>query len=112
MCTEGVFNSLTGEYTFNQTDMRLFPPGTYSFSVTGLLNGVSSYVTYNLTMIDPCTLAVLTPNVATFNALNTYALGEDDQSYPWMRSTISTINTANCGSHTVSFFADSIQIPV
>ena len=112
MCTEGVFDSLIGEYTFTKTDKNLFPPGTYTFTVTGLLNGVSGSATYNLTMIDPCTFAVLTLNDAAFDDLYTYVLGEEDQSYFWNRSTISSIDTGNCGSTTVSFFADSIPIPI
>ena len=112
LCTEGVFDTLTGEYTFSGADKRVFPPGTYTFTVTGSLNGVSSSISFDLNLIDPCTQAVLTLTEGIFDDLNTHVLGKEEQSYSWNRSAISSVDVANCGATTVSFFADSNPIPI
>ena len=112
MCTEGVFNALTGEYAFTETDKRVYPPGTYTFTVTGQLNGVSSSITFDLNMIDPCTQAVLTLTEGVFDDLNTHVLRKVEQSYSWKRSAITSIDVANCGGTTINFYADSNPIPI
>ena len=66
ICSAGTFDSLTGDFTFATTDFVTFPRGTYQFSITGTLNGVTDTATFEVVFVDPCYEANLSFNFPTF----------------------------------------------
>ena len=63
--TEGVFNPVTGSFNFVTFDMENFPPGAYTFRITGQIDDKSAATTFTVNFVDPCpsTTLTLTPDV-------------------------------------------------
>ena len=58
--TAGVFDPITGNYDFSSIDMAKYPPGDYTFQVTGTVGNKSASKTFTVTFVDPCPTATLT----------------------------------------------------
>lgn len=52
--TEGRFDSLMATYFFTSTDMQNYPPGTYTFSLTGSAGMKVASATWDMILVDPC----------------------------------------------------------
>ena len=52
--TVGAFNSITGGYTFKSIDNINFPPGSYTFQITGTSGLKTIMKTWVLTLLSPC----------------------------------------------------------
>ena len=55
--THGIFDAITGNYEFYSTDTTKYPPGQYTFEITGTIGSLSTSTTFVMTLIDPCRLA-------------------------------------------------------
>lgn len=64
--TGGVFSTITGHHEFYSTDMAKYPPGDYTFEITGTLGtantsgAISKKITFVMTLVDPCPTTTLT----------------------------------------------------
>ena len=58
--TQGVFDSITGNYEFYSIDMANYLPGSYTFSITGTVGTKSATATFVMTLVDPCPTTILT----------------------------------------------------
>ena len=54
LCSNEWFEPNTGNYYFDGRDMEEFPPGTYTFRITGYIHSKSDYTTIEMTLVDPC----------------------------------------------------------
>lgn len=58
LCTDGSFDPVTGEWTFETTDFEAYPPGTYTMEITGSVgaepNAYKASFTFDVTFVWPC----------------------------------------------------------
>lgn len=62
LCKDGSFNKATGDWTFDKTDPVKYPPGVYTFKITGSLGSMGvnvAEVTFEILFDDPCPDATL-----------------------------------------------------
>ena len=52
--TNGIFDDVTGEYTFMSNDIVNYPPGTYTMEITGTSGAKFDKFTVDLTLVNPC----------------------------------------------------------
>ena len=65
------FDPQTGDYTFTSYDMANYPPGDYTFTITGTVGAKSVTASFVMKLVDPC------PNVAL--TINKPAIFVDDE---------------------------------
>ena len=58
--TIGAFNTLTGDYSFQSTDLANYPKGLYQFEITGTVGTKSDKIVVELNLSDPCSTAAIT----------------------------------------------------
>lgn len=66
LCSAGTFDTVDGSFSFSTNDKTTYPPGEYTFTVTGSVGSASDSVTITVTIEDPCidTLITLTEDFA------------------------------------------------
>ena len=57
--TQANFDSVHGNYHFKSTDMTGFPPGEYTFKITGSAEDLSASSTFTIKLEDPCPTSTL-----------------------------------------------------
>ena len=58
--TTATFNTATGNYQLNSTDMLTYVPGIYTFKITATVGSISSFITFDLKLdIDPTVAVIL-----------------------------------------------------
>ena len=60
--TVATFDPITGDYTFTSYDMANYPPGSYTFTITGQVGAKFVTATFVMTLVDPCPTTALTIN--------------------------------------------------
>ena len=103
--THGVFSEITGNYEFYSTDMANFPAGDYTFKITGTVGTKSAYITFVMTLVDPCPTTQLTINNPFVD--QTYTLRDAEINQQWnIANILSRATAVDCGPITVNFFND------
>jgi len=102
--TVATFNTATGGYTFTSYDMANYPPGAYTFTITGTVGAKSATSTFVMTLVDPCPTTTLTiHNPASFIDQN-YVLRDPKIERTWDLAAIVTRETpVNCGALKLEF---------
>lgn len=103
--TVGVFDPISGNYSFKSTDNAGFPPGSYTFEITGTSGLETKMRNWVLTLKTPCS----TPGVFTLKTNpfknETYILQYPEIVKQWVIGDLVNVNTpADCGPFTVTFF--------
>ena len=108
--TAGTFNSITGGYTFRSIDNINFPPGSYTFQITGTSGLKKIMKTWVLTLFSPCSVpGAFTLKTNPFTD-KTYILRGPQIDILWSIGDLVSVQTLdNCGSFTVTFFNDGLQ---
>ena len=52
--TQGIFDTISGNYEFYSADMVNYKPGEYVFEITGTIGTKSASATFVMTLVDPC----------------------------------------------------------
>ena len=63
LCTEGTFNTNTGELVIVTDDFVTYPPIVYSFTIKGQVSEAptsSQEISFQIKFVKPCPTAVLT----------------------------------------------------
>ena len=74
--TSALFDPATGHYQFESRDLVGVQPGDYTFEITGTVGTKSDYITFVLTLVDPCPSIELQINEPDPFKNATYLLGE------------------------------------
>ena len=54
------FDSRTGNYEFFSQDMDQYPPGVYTFEITGsIANDLTDNIVFEMVLVDPCPTATI-----------------------------------------------------
>ena len=108
MCTKGIFDTTTGDYVFSSIQVSTYPPGVYTFTITGTLNNLSDATTLTVTFVDPCPNAVLTINKPADFIDTDYILRDPPFTIHWDSRIIAIASTdpLKCGSFDVRHFAN------
>lgn len=78
-----VFDGTVATYTVTTADMVSYPPGQYTFEITGHVGSNNSAETFIATFVDPCPttpLTIITPDPFVDA---TYRLRSPAQNQPW-----------------------------
>lgn len=94
---------MDGGFSFETTDKDTYPPGEYTFTVTGTVGSASDSVTIPVNIVDPCVDTSLTI-FEEFPDLTTYLLGEDSKFISWNpEETLTKETLVDCGTPTFIF---------
>ena len=84
--------------------MATYVAGVYTIQITSTIGSVSNFVTFDLTLVDPCPTATITLNPSPF-VDETDDLGAPETTQPWDLSAMGTLNTnVNCGAYEFEFY--------
>ena len=114
--SSGTFEVSNGNYDFSSNDIVSFPPGTYTFTITGTTDfSVQETNTFTLVLVNPCLSATLTINKPLAFDEPNYTLGSPDIAYEWEQygaNSIYSINTlVDCGDVEVLFTSVDVTGP-
>ena len=102
--TQGSFNTATGDYFFQSTDVFAFEPGTYEFKITGTVGIKSDTATFSLILVDRCLETTFFLKSNPFSN-ETYYLRDQQIEKIWKVQDLATIVMPyNCGTVTTEFF--------
>ena len=102
--TIGAFNTLTGDYSFQSTDLANYPKGLYQFEITGTVGTKSDKIVVDLNLSDPCSTAAIILEPSPLQDV-THVLRDPAQSQSWLFSALFKIDTqVDCGLISVEFF--------
>ena len=60
------FDTATGAHQFGTTDIATYVPGVYTLQITSTIGSVTSAVTFDLTLVNPCPTATISLNSSPF----------------------------------------------
>ena len=104
--TVAEFNAVTGDYTFNSSDMQNYKPGSYTFEITGTAGSKSAIATFTMTLVDPCPTTALFLDESVFTD-STYSLRDADLIQEWnISSMLISEARVDCGQVSFEFFND------
>ena len=102
--TEGIFDSLTGRYSFVSTDIVMYPPGTYTMQITGTSGLKVDTVSIEIVLVNPCLTVDLDIQPNPFGNRE-YFLKTPEIEYSWKAADLVSPKTAfDCGPLSVEFF--------
>lgn len=102
--TQGSFNTATGDYFFQSTDVFAFEPGTYEFRITGTVGIQSDTATFSLILVDRCPESTFFLKSNPFSN-ETYYLRDQQIEKIWTVDDLAEIVMPyNCGAITTEFF--------
>lgn len=109
ICSAATFDTMTGAFSFDETDKAAYPPGSYVIDFVGTLGSKSATVQKTITIEDPCPTASLSlANSALFSASSSYTLGDQQLSLPWSKVNLLLKDTAtDCGQAEFKFLYSS-----
>lgn len=81
--TIGAFDPLTGDYSFQSTDLASYPKGLYQFEITGTVGTKSDKIIVNINLNDPCATAVITLEPSPLKDV-THVLRDSAKSQSWL----------------------------
>ena len=88
--------------------MQHFPPGSYTFKITGTAENVSAYETFIITLVDPCPSSTLTLLPSPFT--DQVVWRHEDVSQQYAISNLATQSVeVDCGDFAVEFFNDDLS---
>ena len=97
----------SGTYVFTSYDMVTYPPGDYTFEITGTVGTKSATSTFVMTLVDPClttALSIIDPDPFTDQ---TYILRDPQIDLLWDINNLITKETlVDCGPLSVEFYND------
>ena len=103
--TVATFDSITGDYTFTSYDMANYPPGAYTFTITGTVGAKSVTATFVMTLVDPCPNVALTINKPATFVDGNFILRDPREERSWDIDAILSRDTpVDCGPVSVDFF--------
>lgn len=104
LCAAGNFDTSSGNFSFETIDKATYPPGIYTFVITGTVGSGSDSVTISVTIIDPCLTTQLSLE-ASFPALTVYTLRDPIKNVlSWNPDSILNKATPNdCGTPIFKF---------
>ena len=107
-----MFDTVTGNYIFSSDDIQKFPPGTYTFKITGTSGDFSTSKTFTITLVDPCPDSVLTLLDSPFT--DQVVWRREDYSQPWNVKNLVTHSIGDlCGTIEIEFFySDENRTPL
>ena len=101
--TKGVFNTITGDYAFESTDMANYLPGVYQFEITGTVGAKSDKIVVDIRLVDPCPTTVINLEPSPF-VDETYVLRDPTSTQSWDPSNLFTDDSdVDCGSISLDF---------
>ena len=104
--TNGIFDDVTGEYTFMSNDIVNYPPGTYTMEITGTSGAKFDKFTVDLTLVNPCFTVDLRYQPNPFSD-HVYVLRDPMIELDWQAvDLINPDTTVDCGHISVEFFND------
>ena len=105
--TTSSFDSGTGTFTFESTDIFQFPPDIYTIKITGTVGSKSDFIEFEINLVDPCPTALLTLAPSPISNLE-YVLRSDYVGQIWtIDGIVSETNVlVDCGSISVDFYND------
>ena len=114
--SSGTFDVSNGNYAFGSNDIVSFPPGTYTFTITGTTDfSVQETNTFTLVLVNPCLSATLTINKPIAFDEPNGTLGSPDIAYEWEQygaNSIYSIDTlVDCGDVDVLFTSVDVTGP-
>ena len=85
--------------------MANYPPGEYTFTITGTVGAKSVTATFVMTLVDPCPNVALTINEPATFVDGTYILRDPREERSWDIDAILSRDTpVDCGPVSVDFF--------
>ena len=99
------FDEKWGDWYFDSTDEIEWPPGTYSFRITGTVADQSDFYDLDLTLVSSCRVALFTVTSTFQDAI--YQLGDPSISQTWIDADLFTVETNDasiCGPVQVDFY--------
>lgn len=106
-----VFDPLGVTYVVSTADMVTYPPGDYTFEITGTVGSNSNSATFVATFVDPCPTTTLTINEPDPFSDQTYILRNAQIDQFWViGSLIAQESHVDCGALTVEFFTDDAGV--
>ena len=101
------FDPRYGDWYFFVTDKNEYPPGEYTFLITGTVGDQSDFYELVFNLVDPCTEATFTVLQSPFYDA-VYQLSDPDLVQPWIDSELFNVDTPEsdpslCGDIQVDF---------
>ena len=102
--TVGSFDTNSGDYYFQSTDIVNFIPGTYTFEITGTVGSKSDSATWSMTLEDPCPDAIFFLKQNPFTN-DTYYLRDPQIEKLWVLDDLVEVFTqVDCGTISTQFY--------